>query len=153
MATCKRGFSLVELCVVLAILLVLSGALVAPADHHRVVARQLELDVQARQIEIACECYHRARGRWPASVADLEHAELLAGDRVWPWHSRVYQMEHSVIGGPPLAERTEGWHDASEDTHGILLEPSAPGRRDVAGARVVPIGQWLAARPAGGHGW
>lgn len=127
--TCRprKAFSLVELMLVLGILFTLF--LEWHPDYSGVQddGRRSAMQIEVRTLEHACEAFLRSRGRYPSSITELCDAGIL--DR----------------RPDPYRERETG--------QAIFLVPSAPGRLDLAGARIVPTADWESAVPAGGWGW
>ncbi len=82
----RRGFSLVELLVVVAIVGTLIGLIVPAVQQARTAARRAECQSSLRQIGLALQCHHEAKGTFPfasgrprpGSVQHKEHTHAHA---------------------------------------------------------------------------
>jgi prepilin-type N-terminal cleavage/methylation domain-containing protein len=68
----RRGFTLIELVIVMAIILILAGALSGPAHVHLMMAHETAAISQIRTIQIAETAYYGSFGKYPANLAALE---------------------------------------------------------------------------------
>lgn len=67
----QRGFTLLELLIVISVIAVLVGLLLPAFGRVREGAREKRADVEARVIEQAIGAYRLRTGRYPAPVRDL----------------------------------------------------------------------------------
>lgn len=67
----QRGFTLLELLIVISVIAVLVGLLLPAFGRVREGAREKRADVEARVIEQAIGAYRLRTGRYPAPVGDL----------------------------------------------------------------------------------
>mgnify|MGYP006277951797 CR=1 FL=1 len=70
--SCRRGLTLVELMVVIAILVVLMALLLPAVQGIRESARRLQCSTNLRQIGQAAQVYHRSMGRLPPMRSYIE---------------------------------------------------------------------------------
>jgi prepilin-type N-terminal cleavage/methylation domain-containing protein len=124
----RRAFSLMELLTVVAIITLLVRAAVPDYTRHKETTARVIAGSRALVITAACEAYYRGHGRYPASLAELTDAHLI------PPRDPSQTTPQSAWSGYRDARFVRD--DACID-YSIVLEPSAPGRRDIAYARAV----------------
>ncbi|CAN5461259.1 GspG family T2SS major pseudopilin variant LspG [soil metagenome] len=110
-ATVRSGFTLMELLVVVAILVVLAGAAVPIYMTHLETAKKSTAWATAKTIETQCKAYRLTNGDYPASLQELAHpsdgsAPLMEEkDLKDPWQ-REYMYanpgQHSTLGVPDI---------------------------------------------------
>ncbi len=89
----RTGFTLVELLVVIAIIGVLVALLLPAVQAAREAARRSECMNRMRQIAIACQNHHDARGHFPAGVTTtLQEPQPSGTQKYYTSHSYIAQI-------------------------------------------------------------
>ena len=70
-ATGNRGFTLIEILIVMVIITILAGISVAVYSNSIVRAKEATLTQDLRDMREAIDAYHADKGKWPASLDDL----------------------------------------------------------------------------------
>lgn len=115
-ANCRRGFTLVELLIVVTIIAILCGLLLPAVQAAREAARQTACGNNLRQIAIALQAYHADQRRFPegARLHDRQESKSVG------WHVLIL----------PYAEQKRLYERIAPDKAG--------GARVFAGNEVVP---------------
>ena len=89
----KRGFTLVELLVVIAIIGVLVALLLPAVQAAREAARRSDCMNRLRQIGLACQNHHDARGSFPSAVSTtLQDPQPGGAQKYFTSHSYIAQI-------------------------------------------------------------
>jgi general secretion pathway protein G len=110
-AAVRGGFTLMEMLVVVAILVILAGAAVPIYMRYLDDAKKGRAKMDVKTIEKACEAYFLKEGQYPASLAVLTQMQpdgsrpYLEADAIFdPW-KRPYGYSptptHNVVSGKP----------------------------------------------------
>lgn len=125
----RRGFTLVELLVVIAIIGIMVGLLLPAVQAAREAARRMQCQNHLKQIGLACQNYHSAFKKFPASsVVDLSVTST-ANNGSWGVHGRIlpFLEQGSVYEKIDLSV---AW-DHQKEIDGLKIEvyacPSDPG--------------------------
>jgi prepilin-type N-terminal cleavage/methylation domain-containing protein len=114
----RRGFSLVELLVVIAVVAILVGLLVPAVQKIRETACRVQCQHNLKQVALAVNSYHDVAHKFPpyaAGVKDEIYGSWLIG--LLPYLDQV-----------PLYEKIDGWKNANPSHHGMAI--AANGVRD-----------------------
>ena len=120
-ATVRSGFTLMELLVVVAILVVLAGAAVPIYMKHLDEAKKSIAWQNAKTIESQCEMYKVSHGDYPPSLQELATPSdgskpfMEAKDLLDPWqHEYQYANpgQHSNVGKPDIWSNGQSGNEA-----------------------------------------
>jgi general secretion pathway protein G len=120
-ATARGGFTLMELLVVVAILVVLAGAAVPMYMKYLDDAKRQMAWTNAKTLEKVCDTYKVKMGDYPSSLRDLavagsdgkpyiEEKDLL--DPFGHEYQYAYPGSHSTIGKPDIWSNGAGGNEA-----------------------------------------
>lgn len=120
-ATARGGFTLMELLVVVAILVVLAGAAVPMYMKYLDDAKRQMAWTNAKTLEKVCDTYKIKNGDYPASLRDLavpgpdgkpyiEEKDLL--DPFQHEYQYAYPGSHSAVGKPDIWSNGAGGNEA-----------------------------------------
>ncbi len=73
----RRGFTLVEMLVVVAIIGILAGLVTAAAIRARVYAKNATINMELKQLEAACQAYKEKFGEYPPDFAAITTQEAV----------------------------------------------------------------------------
>ncbi len=119
-ATVRSGFTLMELLVVVAILVVLAGAAVPIYMKHLDEAKKSMAWNNAKTLEGVCETFKIKNGDYPPSLSELAHPSdgskpyIEEKDLLDPYqHEYQYANpgQHSTIGKPDIWSNGQGGND------------------------------------------
>ena len=79
----RKGFTLIELVLVIAILTILAGAMVPIISSNREEARRARAMTEVDAIKSAALMYHTDTDQWPAAVGDLITRPAAVPAAVW----------------------------------------------------------------------
>ncbi len=82
---CEKGFTLVELMVVVAILAILAALAVPRISNATDSAKQAQIMSDLRTIDSAITMYYTDVGTYPASIASLVTTATVSGSTKGPW--------------------------------------------------------------------
>lgn len=104
----KKGFTLVELLVVISIIALLMGILIPSLSKAREQAKITVVDTELRQIGLALEVYFENNQKYPPTQADCGMGSL---------DSHMYQLPRALIKGKylPAAHKTEAMSSTIQD--------------------------------------
>ncbi len=113
----KRGFTLVELLVVIAIIGILVALLLPAIQSAREAARRSQCTNNLRQLGVALQNHHQAKGRFPANV-----------NWIWPegTHNARRDFASHLVNLSPYFEETT-LHDAikfCDPNDGACMNPA-----------------------------
>src|SRR6476661_1596422 len=69
--TSSRGFTLLQIVVVLCIIAILSSILLGVVGRGRSAARRAECDAHLKEIAMALDTYRQENGQYPAQLSEL----------------------------------------------------------------------------------
>ncbi len=126
----KRGFTLVELLVVIAIIGILVALLLPAIQSAREAARRSQCTNNLRQLGVALQNHHQAKGRFPANV-----------NWIWPegTHNARRDFASHLVNLSPYFEETT-LHDAikfCDPNDGACMEPGYQTINNVPIAQIV----------------
>lgn len=109
----RRGFTLVELLVVIAIIGILVALLLPAVQSAREAARRSECVNKLKQLSLACQNYHDARGHLPSGFEAREKTTNRDPYWAWSWTVQVLPyLEGSSVADVLDASKTmveEAW--------------------------------------------
>lgn len=147
-----RGFALVELLVVVAILGTLGGLLLTAVSHAREAGRRLQCSNNLKQVTQGVCTYQAARRTFPPGTEAIPGGAALPGGTEHAWSSFILpQIEETAISaGIDYAARWDapgGNAEAAERSIRTYVCPSGvlvlPGKQDyggIAGTYIIPSG-------------
>ena len=128
-----HGFTLVELLVVIAIIGVMVGLLLPAVQAAREAARRMQCQNHLKQVALACQNYHSAFKKFPASsVVDLSVTST-GNNGSWGVHGRILPF-HEQANLYEAVDLSLAWDDQMA-IDGVKIEvyacPSDPGSDQV----------------------
>jgi prepilin-type N-terminal cleavage/methylation domain-containing protein len=144
----KRGFTLVELLVVVAIIGILASLITAAAFRARVAAKKAAIAIEISQLDMACKAFKERFGEYPPDFADADRT--LAAQRVRQFIAKAFprcvrlptdfqaaSLPTQYNAGTSLVFWLGGKVDAGGNRIGFSADPSNPFDVDPSG---IPLG-------------
>ncbi len=103
----SKGFTLIELMVVIAIIGILATTITVSLNSARLKARDARRVMDTRQLQLALQFYYDSHGRYPADLSDLTPAFLSVPPKD-PDGTSDYQYCVSSIKGYHLGTKPDG---------------------------------------------
>lgn len=105
----RRGFSLVELLVVISVLGIMVGLLMSAVQSVRAAAARLACGNSLRQVNLAFQHYHEQHSRFPAAYEKVNLGRPRPSQLTWPVMLLPYVEQENLYSRTLAAYRTSVW--------------------------------------------
>jgi prepilin-type N-terminal cleavage/methylation domain-containing protein len=129
----RKGFTLIEMMVVIAIIIILASLLIPAVMKAIRKAKERRAATTAKNYALALECYYREYGAWPANVGDDSSATKFDGSHVEFLSGTTTNDNSRKIRFMEFPEGESGLKDPWGNYYKFVLDKNYDGKVSVNG--------------------